>query len=400
MQRFSIRVLSLFVMGLLVIAPGITQDDADPINLTAECVSDYDAEVDYFPEEAEITDAENFTVDYFNNYKVVTVTGSMQTFDYVLVQCGTPAPDLDDFPEGTQLIEVPTGDLITFSTTFLPGIAALDLTDNLIGMDSLLFTSTPQIIERIDAGEIIEVSPGFEMNLELVLDAEPDLVMADDFDQDRFAQLTEVDIFTAINTDYLEATPLGRAEWIKYTALFYNEEARAEEAYAAIVENYEAVSDLTADIPEDERPTVLWNGPFQGEWGIPGGETFAGRLLEAAGANLVLSEADDPGVQLYALEAVYEAGLDADAWIMNLFGVVTVDDLLAIDPRLGDFAAVQNGNAWNNDLDSNVNGGNNYFELGVTNPDIVLSDLVAIFHPDLLPDHEFTFFRPLEAGDE
>jgi len=398
MQGITRFALLLVMIGLLVIVPGIAQDEAT--NLTDECVTEYDSEVDYFPEKVEVTDAENFTVEYFNNYKVVTVTGSMDTFDYVLVQCGTPAPAMDDFPEGAQMIEVPAGNLITFSTTYLPGIAALGLTDNLIGMDSLAFTSTPEIIERIDAGDIIEVAPGFEMNLELVLDAEPDLVMTDDFNPDRFTQLTDVDVFTAINTDYLEGTPLGRAEWVKFTALFYNTEALAEDIYSEIVANYEEVAELTAEIPADERPVILWNGPFQGEWGIPGGESFSGRLLAAAGVNVILSDPDAEFAELYALEAVYEAGLDADVWIANLFGVSTIDDLLAIDPRLGDFAAVQSGDVWNNDLDSNPSGGNNYYELGAANPDLILRDLVAVFHPDLLPDHEFRFLQPLEPTND
>lgn len=383
------------VMGVAVSA----QDTAMPeANLTDECVADYDETVDYFPDKVELVDAQNFSVDYFNHYKVVTVTGSTQDYQYVLVQCGTPAPDAAEF-EGAQFIEVPAGNIITLSTTYLPALAELGLVDNLVGMDSLLFTNTPAVLERIEAGEITEVSPGFELNVELVLDAEPALIMTDDFDQERIALLLDNALFTAVNTDYLEATSLGRAEWIKFTALFYNREAAATAAYADIAESYETTRELAASVPEAERPVVLWNSfsTFVDAWSIPGPNTTAGTLIRDAGGRIALGDQAPQGSALLSLEAVFDGAADADVWIVNLFNVPTIADLIALDARYADFAAVQSGNVWNNDLDINENGGSNYFELGVANPHLILEDLVAIFHPELLPDHEFNFYRQLDS---
>jgi len=395
--RIMFRIFIAFFLATLLTF-SLNAQNTVAKNLTNECVTDFDTEMDYFPDKIAVTDAENFTVEYFNNYKVVTVNGSMETYDYVLVQCGTPTPDANDFPEGTQFIEVPAGSIVSLSTTFLPGIAQLGLADHVVGLDSTLYTNTPEIIERIDSGEIVEVSPNFELNVEVLLEAEPDIVMTDDFDPGRLTQLVDADIFAAVNTDYLEQSPLGRAEWLKYTALFYNEEATAEDIYDEIVTAYEEASELANSVPEDERPTVLWNRywSFSDAWTIPGAETFVGTLVEDAGAHIALGdEAPEQSVNV-SFEFVYEGGLDADIWILDAFGVSTADDLLAEDPRYADFVALQTGNTWNNNLDENANGGNNYYELGVTNPHLILQDLVAIFHPDLLPDHEFTFFRPIE----
>ncbi len=396
------RLFVVLMIALLLAVPTLAQDaPADVVNLTDSCVTDYDPTVDYFPNKAEITDAVNFNVEYFKNYKVVTVQGGMETYDFVLVQCGTPAPDGADFPEGTQFIEVPTGDLISLSTTFLPGIAQLGLADKVVGLDSLLYTSTPEIVERIEAGEIVEVAPNFELNTEIVLSLEPSLVMTDDFDPARISALRDADIFTAVNTDYLETTPLGRAEWLKYTALFYNREAEAESLYADIVAAYKEAQTLAASVPAEQRPTVLWNiySSFSDAWSIPGPQTYVGALIADAGGVVALGEEAPEGSALLSFEAVYDGALDADVWITNAFGVTTLDDLLALDSRYADFAAIQNDNVWNNDADTNPNGGNNYYELGVTNPHLVLQDLVAIFHPNLLPDHEFKFFRRLTAEE-
>jgi iron complex transport system substrate-binding protein len=319
------------------------------------------------------------------------------------VQCGTPAPDADDFPEDTQFIEVPAGNIISLSTTQLPHLDALNLLDHLVGVDSFDFISNPAVREMIDNGELTAVGQGATINVEAVLDLEPDLVLTSGFDPSTDAHPVLIDsgIFTALNADWREGTPLGRAEWIKYVALFYNAEAQAEGAYNTIVTAYNEAKELAASVPEDERPDVLWNSfsAFSEVWSIPGTETYAGRLIQDAGgviapAGLVQAEQND-----VAFEVVYDQALDADIWITNLFGVFTQEDLLAVDPRYADFAAFQSGNVWNNNLDVNEFGGQNYFELGVTNPHLILRDLVAIFHPDLLPNHEFVFYRRLEPAE-
>lgn len=389
----------LLTLGLCVSAAFA---QAPAANLTGGCVTDYDPSVDYFPDKVTVEDAANFSVAYFNNYKVVTVLDAFDnapTFDYVLVQCGTPAPDADDFPAGTQFIEVPVRRFIAMSTTQLPHLTQLGLLDALIGLDSFLFVSSPEAQAMIDAGALVEIGSGSAVNVELVLDVEPDVVMTYGFSPefDAHPKLLEVGIFTALNAEWREPSPLGRAEWIKYTALFFNAEAAANAAYEAIVSEYEAARQLVADIPLEDRPVVLMNAfsSFGNAWSIPGAETFVGALVRDAGGVIALGElAPDRSAQL-SFETVYDGALDADIWITGEFGVSTLDDLLARDSRYADFSAVANGQVWNNDLDVNPNGGNNYFELGVTNPQLVLRDLIAIFHPDLLPDHELAFHRRL-----
>lgn len=408
MKRLPIVVLLVVLSGLLAILPATAQDDAVlETNLTNECVTDYDSEVDYFPEKVELTDAENFAVEYFNHYKVVTVTDAFdaaEPFTYVLVQCGTPAPEADDFPDDTQFLEVPAGDIIAMSTTQLPPLVQLGLLDNLIAMNALNRVNTPAVRERIEAGALSAVGGGAEVNVEVVLDLEPDIVMTFGFNPDTDAHpvLIESGIFTALNASWREATPLGRAEWLKHTALFYNVEAQAEAIYTDIVTQYAAAAELAAGVPQDERPVVLWNrfSPFTEAWTIPGAETYAGRLILDAGGQIALGELAPDENAPVSFEVIVDGALDADIWVTNASGMTTFDDLLAADPRFGDFAAAQNGAVWNNTLDLNENGGNNYFELGVTNPHLILQDLVAIFHPELVPDHEFNFYLPLEPKSE
>lgn len=398
MSKFIIVLISLLVS----ITPALAQDLVPDTNLTDSCVTDYDPNVDYFPEKVEITDAAGFDVSYFNHYKVVTVTDAFDNapvYDYVLVQCGTPAPDAADFAEGTQFIEVPAGNLIALSTTQIPHLIELDLLDQLVGMDSFDFVGNPQVRALIDAGELVAVGYGSTISIEAVLDSDAEIVMTYGYDPatDAHPVLIDAGIFTALNSEYREATPLGRAEWIKFTGLFYNAEAEANAAYDEISTAYNSARELAASIPAEERPTVLWNvfSAWTESWIIPGAQTYAGNLLLDAGANIALGElAPDDSAQ-FSFEVVYDGALDADIWVTTTQDVNTPDELFALDSRYADFAAAQSGALWSNDLSMNAVGGNNYWEVGVAYPHLLLQDLIAIFHPELLPDHEFTFFRPI-----
>jgi len=397
-NRFVISVLVLFAL-IMGAVPAWAQDT----NLLDDCVTAYDSTQDYFPNKVAPTLAENFTVEYFNHYKVVTVTDAFENaepFTYVLVQCGTPAPSAEDFPADAQFLEVPVESMIAMSTTQIPHLQQLDQLDKLVGLDSFLYVSNAEVVGMVERGELVEVGFGGEVNVELVLETAPDVVMTYGFNPDTDAHpvLIESGIFTALNAEWRESTPLGRAEWIKYTSLFFNAEAQAQTAYDSIATAYGEARALAQQVAVVDRPIVLWNSfsTWTEGWLIPGAQTYVGALIQDAGGIIALGETAPEDSTLLSFEAVYADALEADLWVINEFGMLTLEDLLAQDARFADFAAVTNGAVWNDNLDVNANGGNNYYELGVTNPHLVLQDLVAMFHPQLLPNHEFRFYRQFE----
>lgn len=400
-MKARLLLLVLFLLAFSV-APLAAQEAA-----VAECVTDYDPEVDYFPDKVEPEFSQGWQVEYHNNYKVVDVltpfpgATDADAIQYVLVQCGTPAPE--GF-EDTQIIEIPAGDVIALGTSYIPQLNELGLLDHLIGLDNLAFVSTPEVLDMIAQGKLIEVGSGASINVEAVLDAEPSMVMTFVYsasDADVHPALIDAGIPVVIASDYIEHSPLGQAEWIKFTSLFYNAEAQANEVFDAKAEEYQALADLTAGLSDEDKPTVLWNSytSYSNAWWIPGSESFAGQFVRDAGGTLILG--GDPQVagnidaSPFDFEVVYEAGLDADLWFPGTFGVRTLDDLIAQDERYADFTAAQNGAVYNFDARENANGGNDYFENGVANPQDVLADLIKIMHPELLPDHELIYFRQL-----
>jgi iron complex transport system substrate-binding protein len=391
MARRFFAILSVLLMAALFASPAWTQDAATE----TACVEQYDADTDYFADKVELEYTEGFSVEYFNNYKVVTVLtpypGAEETFTYVLVQCGTPAPD--ELPEGAVVIVVPVQSIVTMSTTYLPTLDLLGVTDTIVGMDEFDYTNLPSIRERIDSGELTEVGSGSTVNVEALLELEPDLIMNQTFGTPD-PILVDEGLPVVINGDWVDTTPLGRAEWMKFIALFYNGEASAQEAFDGVVERYSALTELTADV--ETRPTVFTGSAYEGTWYMSGGGSYAAQLLRDAGAAYVNADDTSTGGLALDFEAAYDVALDAEFWINpdQLFWF-TLDDVSATDTRYQDFAAFQNGNIYNNNASANESGWSAYYESGLSNPDIILADLITIFHPDLLPDHELVYYQRL-----
>jgi iron complex transport system substrate-binding protein len=399
MRKVVLVLFLILVSAAVSLHPILAQSDTAP----AGCIENFDAGVDYFPDKVTIDYASHLAIDYFNHYKVVTVSspwvGAADVFSYVLVQCGAPIPEGFSME---QIVQIPVQRVVSLSTTYLPHLVALDRLDTLIGVDSYLYVNTQAVNNRIEAGLIAETGGSSSVNVEVMLDIEPDLVLtygSGSPEYDAHPILIDAGIPVVLSADWTETTPLGRAEWIKFTAAFFNAEAEAENAFDAIVDEYQALVSLAESA--QEKPLVLW-GAYSawGEaWYIPGGDSYAAQLLRDAGAIQVLG--DDPAVagQIgsvpFSFEVVYEAGLDADIWFANVFAVDTIGALIAENERYGDLAAVESGFVYNNDGRRNANGATDYFETGVTNPQLILADLIAILHPELLPDHELAFFRQM-----
>jgi len=393
--------LGALLVGLLGCqdASGPTAAERSPAEATdSECVQAYDPNRDYFPAKVDLEYARGFSVTYHGHYKVVTVTHPWKNadtqFQYVLVQCGTPTPT--GF-EQAQMVTIPVNRVVALSTTHLPHFDRLHAVEALIGVGQFQQVNTPSVRRQIDQGRLQEFNSGNVLNWERLVAADPDLVMAfatGDGDRDRYPRLMAVGIPVAIVAEYLEPSPLGQAEWLKFTALFFNQEAQAEAEFAAIATEYEVLRRLTASV--QARPTVLTGFSYDGTWYVPGGQSYVAQLLEDAGADYLWAEVEQTGSVPLDFEAVYDRAAEADVWINVSPDWQSRQDAIATDPRYGQFAAWQTGQIYNNTARVNAHGSNDYWESGIVNPDQVLADLIKLFHPELLPDHELVYYHPLQ----
>jgi iron complex transport system substrate-binding protein len=342
-----------------------------------------------------------FTVEQGPYFKIVRIKEPWRLdgpgLTYLLVERGRKRPE--GFA-GARVVEVPLRRLATTSTTELSLLVSLGQEHTWVGHTELDFVSSPSLRRRIDRGEVTELGVGAALNLEKLLALAPEAVFADFLSKselDRLARVEAAGIPVILVPSFLEATPLGRAEWLKFMALFFDQEPSAAELFRTLAGDYEGLrARVAASVDPTARPTVLTGGPFQDVWHVPGGRSFAAQLLADAGARYLW--ADDPatGALPLALEAVYARGREADFWLYpSHFQSLT--EIVRADNRLADLKALRAGRVVTNDRRSNGLGGNDFWESGTARPDLVLADLVALFHPTLLPDHQPVYHRILAA---
>ena len=352
-----------------------------------------------------IRDAANFTVAYIDDIKLVQVSETTPGGDpaaYLLVPRGAEEPQggwtlwaADHTPTPPTVIEIPVRSIFTSSTTQLPALEILGLLDRLTGVAQAEFVSSEAVRAMLHADQLVVFAPTYAVDAELVLAAQPDLLMTSGFWDDAYDIIQNSGTAIVHNADWVESSPLGRAEWVKFISLFFDREAEAEVWYQQVRADYEAAKALAADV--ERRPTVHTGQVWGGIWYASGGRSYVAQLLADAGADYVWADDDSTGSMELDIEAQLAQANDAEFWLHAASWWANAEAALAEDSRYGEFASFQNGNVWNPTLATNEQGGNDFFESGSVRPDLVLRDLIAILHPDLALDHEFIYYQQLAA---
>lgn len=369
-------------------------------NRTHGCVERYDPAVDYFPQKASIRHATGFTLEYRKHYKLLTVRtpwpNARKPFRYVLVQCGTPRPA--GYDDG-QFIEVPVETIATLSTTHLTHLELLGELERLVAMNAPDHVYSARIQKQVLTGEVKAIGRGVALNIESVLELAPDLVTAVGHDQPQYNAhpvLERAGVHVAINSEYIEESALGRAEWLKFTAAFLNQEGRAERVFTETEKEYETYAAMTRLIPTAKRPTVFGGSLFRDTWHVPGGKSFVAHLIHDAGGRYLWAKDSHRASVPLSFEAVYERAANADYWVTGRLEWFTRADMSAENERYRAFKAFRKGQVYNANARVNARGANDFWEAGVVEPHMLLADLIKILHPDLLPEHRLRFYRWLE----
>ena len=350
------------------------------------------------PTTLEITNAVNLTVDRRGDHtSIVTVVDAWpgsDPFRYAVVQPGAPALNNDDF---SGVIEAPVRRVISLSSTLLPHIFDLGMIDTLVAVDNGDYIYNEEIHSRIEAGTIQEIGSAETLDIERVIALQPDIVLLSVIgDNDpTLRRLTAAGISTIVIADWRETTPLGRAEWLRLFGLIYGRRTTADTLFRERADRYRSVAARVADVPEEERPTVLLNAPWQGAWPVPRGESYVARLFADAGGTYLWNDMAGTGTRFLDFEVVLQRGVHADFWFNLNFGWRRRSDAVEYDSRLAAFDAYQRRRMFHYVARTRAWGANDFWESGAVRPDVVLADLAHILHPDLLPDHSLVYYTRL-----
>jgi iron complex transport system substrate-binding protein len=339
--------------------------------------------------------AEGFKVSIQGNGKLVEVLypfqGASSGYKYLLVPHGQPVPEHE---AETRVIFTPLKSIVCTSTTHIPLLDYLGETDKLVGFPTTDYISSEKMRQRIDAGQIQELGVDKGLNLERLAMLKPGMVMGYTMSSDfgQFKKVEELNVPVVINAEYLEKHPLGRAEWIKFMALFFNKEGKADSVFKVIEKNYVEAKALADNA--QKKPTVLSGIVYGDAWFLPGGQNYASKLFKDAGCQYLWGEDTSNGYLELSFESVYEKARTADLWI----GVATfksLDEIKVADHRYTKFKPFQSKEVYTYDARQGAKGGSEFLELGYLRPDIILKDLLKIGHPDLLPEYQLYFHKKL-----
>ena len=370
-----------------------------PLEVPTENAYPVEEQTDALAGDAQVTIdyARNFTLEYKDGYKLLTVltpwAGATEPVQYALVPAVQPEPS---GIEDAMIVHTPVESFVSLSTTYLPFLEQIDALSSLVAVDSGAYIYSSDVQARLQAGTVSEVGSGAVINIERLVDLNPDLIMTSASgyaDYDSHPQLLEAGLNVAINSDYLEQDPLGRAEWGKFIAAFFEKEVEADRLFDEMVARYQQAKAITEGL--SERVTVFTNTAYEGTWYMPGGESYIAILLADAGADYVFADLEGSGAQPLDFEVVLEAAKDADYWI-NVGAIADLSSLAAMDARYVDFEAYQEAKVYTYSKRVNALGAVDYFESGAASPDVILMDLIKAFYPDLLPEHEFYFYQALQ----
>jgi iron complex transport system substrate-binding protein len=340
--------------------------------------------------------AEGFSVEYQGRNKLVEVKypfqGATSGFKYLLIPRGDAIPA---HAPDVRIVTIPLNSIVCTSTTHIPLLEYLDEGTKLIGFPSTDYISSEKIRARIDSGKVQELGVDRGMNIEVLAALKPEMVMGYTMSSDygQFKKMEELNIPVVINAEYLEKHPLGRAEWIKFMALFFNKEQQADSVFKVIERSYMEVKSLANSVTT--KPTVVSGIVYGDVWFLPGGQNYASRILHDAGCAYLWEDNTSNGYLELSFESVYEKAHDAALWI-GVGNYTALKELGDGDNRYTRFKPFRTRSVYTYDARKGAKGGSEFLELGYLRPDLILKDLVKIAHPDLLKDYDLYFHKQLE----
>ena len=331
--------------------------------------------------------AENFSIQTYSDYKILTVKdafeNSRDSFQYVLYENEKP----NNYPNAT-FVKLPIRKAVCMSTTHLAMLEALGESASIVAVAGQVYNKKLQ--ERVKNGNIKNLGDGTGLNYELLVDLEPDVVFTFGVsDAASFQKIKTLGLQPVIISEFRDASPMARAEWLRFFAAFYKKETVADSLFSEVTTNYNHIKDLAQKVKK--QPTVFTGVPFQGTWYVPSGESFVAQFIADAGGNYLWKDKKGTMSLTLDFEAVFGKASDADKWL-DVGYVFSKNDVAKMDKRFAQFKAFGANEMYNYTAKVSESGGFDIYESAVVRPDLVLRDFVKALHPELVKE-DFVYYE-------
>lgn len=344
----------------------------------------------------EIRHAEGFSIDYYKEFTKVTINNPWSNdekpyAEYYIYKSGEKK---NRVLENSQFVfYAPPSTLIVNTFSYFEFLNLLDELEVVTGVTDGFRIYNPSILGKIERGAIKDLGDPFNPNIEKTIELNSDAVINSAYAQnDSYSErILIAGVPVIYSLEWMEDTPLARAEWIKMIAAFFGKGDTANTIFDDIEMRYFAVKKKVEDI--NNRKSVLAGDNFQGTWYLPGGDSFNAALFEDAGLSYLFEDNKQSGSIGLDIESVLTKFGDSDIW----FGceASSYNQLFSKDSKYRLLGPVKDKAVFNNHNRTTVLGGNDYFESAIANPDLMLSDIVKAAYPYLLPNYSYNYIKPL-----
>lgn len=340
--------------------------------------------------------AKGFSIIQHNNYKEIKVTSpwpdSKETYTYILTKDKNTAPKSN---KNTVVIELPIKSVVVMSTTNIPSLEYLNVDDLLVGFPNTNYISSEKTRANIDSGKIKDLNNDLDINMELLLELNPDLVIGFSVNGNNktLNKIEKFKIPVVLDGAWTEQHPLGRAEWIKFIAAFFDKDTKANTIFETIENDYLEAKQIALKVKE--KPKVFSGSTFKDVWNIPGGNSFVAKYLEDANTDYLWKHTKNTGSLQLNFENVLVKAQHAKLWI-GAGSFTSKADMVSKNKGYSFFDAYKNNNIYTYTNKIGATGGLLYYELGPLRPDLILKDIIAIAHPELLSNYQPYFFKVLK----
>lgn len=337
-----------------------------------------------------ITHAQLLKISHADGYTLVEIANPWkegQTLHrYVLVPSDAKLPG--NLPEGT-VVRTPIKSALVYSEVHTSAMGELGAAKAIKGVTDAQYFTDPTVIAGLKDGSITDCGQSMTPDVEHVLSLKPDAILLSPFQDANYGQVAKINIPIIECADYMESTPLGRAEWIKLIGELTGRRQQADSIFASVVAAYENCRKQVA-ASKAAKPTVITETVISGVWNVPGGQSYMARLLADAGANYPWADDKSAGSLTLDFSQVLNKAQNADLWLIKTFNIATYADLKKAYSLNSEMAAFKNHKVWV----CNTSQSPLYREFPF-HPEKLLRDLASIFHPETGIKSESGYYKPL-----
>lgn len=299
--------------------------------------------------------------------------------------------DINDVNENQIVIRTPVESLLVYTSVHAGVIKELGRIDVVRGVTDAMFYKIPEITQGLKSGKIIDAGKADAPITERIIELSPDAIILCIYQGMDSKTIDNLGIPILRCVDNMETTPLGRAEWIKFLGALTGKYAEADSIFSNVEQKYNSLSALTKSTNKP-NPKVMVENMYQGVWYVSGGDSYQAKMIKDAGGDYVWKDDNSNGSLFLSFEQVYDKAHDADIWLLKVFGYeLTKSKLEEMDKRNLKFRPVDlNGVFYANTAEVNL------FEEFPFHPELMLSDYIHIFHPELIPNYTPRYFKQMK----